>query len=76
MQSPGILHECTFPRNRQRKKQGIQACIIEPFSDVPSGRQQEALFFCWNRGELFLNSESFFRRPSSMQNDDMPDKAF
>jgi hypothetical protein len=75
MQSSGILHERAFPRNRQRKEQSVQAGIVESFPDVSAGCQQEALFFCWNRSELFLDFTPLFRRPSSPKNDDMPDKA-
>ena|GEM_PF-2865364 len=75
MQPAGILHERPFPGHRQGKEQGIEPGVIESFSDVSSGRENKPLFLQRNGGEPGFDFTPFFRRPSSPQNDDMPDEA-
>ena len=43
VQPPGILLECSPPRDRQGKKQGIQPRIVKAFSYVPSSSKKESL---------------------------------
>ena len=75
MQPTCILHESAFPGHRQGKKQGIEPGVVESFSDVSAGRENKPFLVHRNRGELCFYLPPFFRRPSSPQNDDMPDKA-
>ena len=75
MQPPRILHEGAFPGYWQGKEQSIEPGVFEYFSDVSSGRENKPFLVHRNRGELRFYLPPFFRRPSSPQNDDMPDKA-
>ena len=47
MQSADILGNRSTPRNRQRQKQGVQPCIVEPLSDVSAGCQQHSILVFW-----------------------------
>lgn len=76
MQPTGILHEGAFPGHRQCKEESIEPSVVESFSNVSAGRENQPLFILGNGGELYFAFLTFLRRPSSPQRDDVPNKTF
>lgn len=69
MQSPGVLLQHAFPRDRHRQNQRIQRWMVKAFPDQLSRRQKDARGIRRQRIELGDLSAALLSRHSAVQDD-------
>jgi hypothetical protein len=60
VKSAGVLNQCSFPGYRQRQKQRVQTCIVEPFTNITSSSKYQPLLVIGNGIQpLYFSTASF-----------------
>jgi len=76
MQPARVLHERTLPRYGQREEESIKSRVVEAFTDVAPGREEQTFFVRRNRHEFRARFPVGLGALTSLQHDEVSRDAF
>src|SRR5204862_6494796 len=71
MEATRILHQRALPRDRHREKERVEPRVVESFTDVAAGRDEQPRFSVWDGRECCCCGASLGRSHPAAEDDDV-----